>query len=121
MLVGLTSILLILEIKNLKLPLFTVKAMVHRVKQTVTLLVNSQAELTGLQQDHHHSEEYFAEQWERQRAMQLSIIETGSTRLLREKIESLVEIDELISNMQLVQMKHLILIAITSAYSFFPV
>lgn len=60
------------------------------------LLQENQLELDKLLNQHNHTEDYFADQWRRQREMQLSAIETGTSRTLYQKLESLVEMEGLL-------------------------
>lgn len=70
--------------------------MLHRVRNMEKVLKENQLELDKLLTQHNHTEDYFADQWQRQREMQLSAIETGTSRTLYQKLESLVEMEDLL-------------------------
>lgn len=60
------------------------------------VLQQNQHELDNLLQRHNYSENYFADQWERQRTMQLNIIETGKSQDLYKKLEGLIEMEDML-------------------------
>lgn len=74
----------------------SVKSLAIHLRDMEKVLRKSQCELDNLLQHHNYSENYFAEQWERQRIMQLDIIETGNSRALYKKLEALIELEDML-------------------------